>query len=164
MFELDKQKVSVSKVTIISGNTDEETGNGVTLTCEAQCDGETIDAFDANLRKSFFRKQRKDDQMDLDKPNEGLCMLQFPRIDEVAWEEDYPGYNATIASDGLFDDAVEFSDVKLRIKSFKFIEGGRTAVRFNLNIYPSERVVKGELADLQKQVAVITLVSPASQK
>lgn len=164
MFALDKHKVSVRKVTVITGNSgDEDNRSGLTLSCEANVDGDVIDAFDKNLRQAFFRKQAKGDQMDLDKQNDGLVMVRFPQIEFLPWEEDFPGYKAGIASDGLFDNSLDFEDVKLRIKSLRFVEGGRSIIRFNLNLYPPEALEKGELTDLQKREALITLVPPSAQ-
>ena len=164
MFQLENQKVAVRKVTVITGNTNDEDGSsGITLSCEAQVGGDIVDAFNKDLRSSFFRKQRKGDQMDLDKSNEGLVMLKFPVVEFVQWEEDFTGYEAEVSSDGLFDASLFFADVKLRMKSFRFVEGGTTIVRFNLNIYPEKPLEKGELADLQKRDALITLKPPTAQ-
>lgn len=164
MFALDKHSVSVPKVTVITGNVnDDDKHSGLTLSCETTVSGDVIDAFDKDLRPAFFRKQKKGDQLDLDKPNEGLVMLKFPRAASIAWEEDFPGYRLVLSSDGLFDQEFDFEDVKLRVKSFKFAEGGSVIVSFNLNIYPPDSEEKGMLTDLQRRDAVMTLVPPTAQ-
>lgn len=163
MFELHEAAAKITSFTVFPENhgaTEKDTGN--TIGCEVTVAGDVVDGFNPQLRKAIFRKLKAGEQQDMHRDNDGLVALLFPRVGALDWDEEFPGYEASIHANSLFPEPIVLVDVTLKGLSFQGLEGGSIVVRFQLKCHPEPNET-GHLSKLLKREAVLTLTPPTKQ-
>lgn len=164
MFSLDKHTVKITHASLTAENHGKDShSTGMTLKFKANIDAGLLDAFDKNLRKTMFRKQSAGDQLDIERSNEGLVAVKFPKLSPFGWQEEFPGYEAEIGAMGLgLSEPIQIIDATLKGLTFRALEGGSVELVGALYFHPDEDEV-GPLARLMKEDAELTLTPPTKQ-
>ena len=162
MFELEKANAKIANVNPRAEKHGEENKLAADIKIELQLHNSALDSFDDKLRKALFRKPGKGEQQDLiDK--DALTAVQFPRVGEISWDEEFPGYDLEIGSGLGLAEPLFVSDVTLKKFRFGPLEGGSVNVSFNVICHPSADEI-GQLCTLIQSDAEITLTPPAKQE
>ena len=164
MFSLDKHTAKVTHASLTAENHGKDShATGMTLKFKTNIDAGLLDSFDKNLRKTMFRKQTTGDQLDIERSNDGLVAVKFPKLAPFSWTEEFPGYEAEIGAVGLgLTDPIQIVDATLKGISFRALEGGSVELVASLYFHPDEDEV-GPLARLMKEEAELTLTPPTAQ-
>lgn len=163
MLRLEKTTVKVQSVSLNSENHGpDEHATGLTIACRAIVDASILDSYDAKLRGLLFRKLKSGEQQRTDADNAQPIAVQFPKLDPLHWNEKFPGYEAEIGSNGLFDQPIQIVDATLRDMWFRPVEGGSVEIGFKLYFLPETDEI-GQLALLMKNEAELTLTPPSAQ-
>jgi len=161
MFELTKANVKIANVNPRAEKHGDENKLAADIKIELQVHNSALDSFDEKLRKALFRKPGKGEQQDLlDKDQ--LTAVQFPRLGDVNWDEEFPGYELEIACGLGLSDPMVIVDVMLKKFCFEPLEGGSVNVTFNAICHPNTEEI-GQLCALIQSDAEITLTPPSKQ-
>lgn len=161
MFELAKTSAKIANFNPRAEKHGEDNKLAADIKVELQVHNSVLDNFDKKLRGTLFRKPGKGEQPDmLDKDQ--LTAVQFPRMGELSWDEEFPGYDLEIASGMGLSEPLFLSDVTLKKFRFEAIEGGSVNVTFNVICHP-DKAEAGELCALIQSDAEITLTPPKKQ-
>ena len=96
MFELAKTSAKIANFNPRAEKHGGDNKLAADIKVELQVHNSVLDNFD-KLRGTLFRKPGKGEQPDmLDKDQ--LTAVQFPRMGELSWDEEFPGYDPEIAS------------------------------------------------------------------
>lgn len=165
MFELDKHTVKITHASLTAESHGKDShSTGMTLKFKGNIDAALLDSFDPKLRSMMFRRQQTGDQLDIERNNDGLVAVQFPKLSPFGWSEEFPGYEAEIGASGLgLTDPIQIVDATLKNISFRALEGGSVELVAALYFHPDEDEV-GPLARLMKEEAELTLNPPSRQE
>lgn len=165
MFSLDNHTIKVTSISLNAENHGKEShATGMTLSFKTNVDSNALDAFDKKLKTTLFRKQKAGDQLDIERSNEGLVAVQFPKLSPFAWVEEFPGYEAQIGASGMgLVEPIQIVDATLKAITFRALEGGSVELSAKLYFNPDEDEI-GPLARLMKEEAELTLTPPAAQQ
>lgn len=163
MFSLEKHTVKITHASLTAENHGKDNhATGMTLKFKANVPQTALDQFSPRLRTTLFREQTTDDQLDIERTNDGLVAVQFPRLKPFAWDEKFPGYDAEIGSPGLgLEEPIIIVDAELSGITFRPLEGGSVELCGSLYFHPDEDEI-GPLARLMKEDAELTLTPPSA--
>lgn len=164
MLSLDKHTAKMTHASLTAENHGKEShATGMTLKFKTNIDASLLDSFDKNLRTTMFRGQTTGDQLDIERSNEGLVAVKFPKLAPLVWAEEFPGYEAEVGAMGLgLTDPIQIIDATLKGLSFRALEGGSVELAGALYFHPDEDEV-GPLARLMKEDAELTLRPPTAK-
>lgn len=162
MFELTQHVVKITSASLNAENHGEDHTTGMTLSFKAAVDASLLDSFDKKLRTTLFRKQKAGDQLDIERSNEGLVAVQFPKLTPFGWSEKFPGYEAQVGPVGA-SEPIQIVDATLKDIKFRPLEGGSVELTAKLYFNPGEEEI-GPLARLMKEDAELTLTPPSHQE
>jgi hypothetical protein len=161
MFGLDNAPAKIANVNPRAEKHGEDNKLAADIKIELQAHNSILDSFDEKLRKALFRKPGKGEQQDmLDKDQ--LTAVQFPRVEGVSWQEEFPGYDLQISEGMGLAEPLFVSDVMLKKFRFEPLEGGSVNITFNVICHPDADEI-GQLCTLIQSDVAITLTPPAKQ-
>ena len=163
MFELEKQQVSLIKVSVPMENHGKDYKMACVLTVEATVPNKHLNILAPGLRDAIYRLAEKTDDSDLLADPEQPTVLRFPKMSPFDWEYEGTGYVAVVDY-GLGGEKsdITLGDAKVYSFSISPMEGGSVVVRFNILAHPEEAHV-GKLCAKQKQNIDLTLTPPEPQ-
>ena len=162
MFQLEKQQVSLVKVSTPMENHGKDYKLACVLTIEATVPNKHLNTFGPGLLDALYRKAEQTDDTDLLADPEQPTALRYPKMSPFDWEQEGTGYTA-IVDYGLGGESdIELGDVKVYSFTISPMEGGSVVVRCNLLTHPEEADV-GKLCAKQKQNIDLTLTAPEPQ-
>lgn len=161
MFQLDKHIVKITSASLNAENHGDDHRTGMTIGFKAAVDASLLDSFDKKLRPTLFRKQKAGDQLDIERSNDGLVAVQFPKLAPFSWTEKFPGYEADLGPVGAAE-PIQIVDATLKDIKFRALEGGSVELSAKLYFNPDEDEI-GPLARLMKEDAELTLTPPSAQ-
>ena len=164
MFGLEQHVVKITHASLTAENHGKDNhATGMTLKFKTSVSQDVLDVFSKKLRTTLFRKQQKGDQLDLDRENDGLVMVQYPKLKPFVWDEKFTGYDAQISAPSIgLAEPIEIVDATLSGISFRALEGGSVELCGSLYFLPDEDEF-GPLAKLMKEDAELTLTPPTAQ-
>lgn len=163
MFNLDNALVRIANVNPRAEKHGDENKLACDLKIEVKAPNSVLDAFHKDLRKALYRKPASGEQQDLIEGAEGLTAVKFPRVGELRWDEDFPGYDIKIGAPGLgLIEPLELVDVTVKKLAFEPLEGGSVAITFNVICHPDSDEI-GQLCQLIQEEAEVTLTPPKNQ-
>ncbi len=164
MFELTNHLVKVKHASpVYEKHGTEGHATGMKIQFVTTVNQNLLDTFSPALKHCLFRGQKTDDQMDIEFDNDGLVVVRHPRLKAAQWDEEFPGYEATLGAPGLgFDEPLTFVDVKLDGIAFRPLEGGSVELAWQLYVHPDSEEF-GPIFELVKNEVELTLVPPKAQ-
>jgi hypothetical protein len=164
MFQITEHPVKITHASLNAENAGKDShATGMTITYKGMFDSSILDSFDKKLKPLIFRKQKTGDQLDLDKKNEGLVAVQYPKLAPFAWIEKFTGYEAAITAPGLgLKEPIQIVDATLHSITFRGVEGGSVELSAKLYFNPDADEI-GPIAQLMKEEALLTLTPPSKQ-
>lgn len=165
MLQLDKHMVRVTSASLNAENHGRDNhATGMTMKFKAIVSQTVLDVFSAALRVTLFRAQKAGDQLDLARENEGLVVVQYPKLKPFVWDEKFPGYSFAVGSPSIgLQEPISIDDATLKDVSFKALDGGSVELGFSLYFHPEESQF-GPLARLMKEDAELSLTPPSAEK
>lgn len=138
---------------------------GIDITVKVKTSNTILDEIEKGLVPVFFRKAKKDEQLDLEKGGDALVVVKHPSLTNIPYGNDFPGYEAEIVSkhEGGDVDSLFLSDVTLKDISWNNIEGGSVDLTFKLQagVEPEDLAVVGEL--YTHKGVLLTLTPPTAK-
>lgn len=121
-----------------------------------------LDFFSKDLRKALYRKPGQGEQQDLIEGSDGLTAVKFPRLGELPWDEDYPGYSLVIGGGLGLTEPMVLNEVTLKRFRFEALDGGSLQVGLSALFHPTPEQA-GQLCALIQEDVQITLIPPTKQ-
>ena len=164
MFELHEAAAKITSFTVFPENhgaTEKDTGN--TIGCGSPSPATSSTASTRNCGRRSSGRWKAGEQQDMHRDNDGLVALLFPRVGALDWDEEFPGYEASIHANSFVPRAHRAGR---RDAEGPVVPRARRRVHRRAvpaEVPPGTEQETGHLSKLLKREAVLTLTPPTKQ-
>lgn len=134
MLHMQSTVVDMSNVNLRKEKHGKSRKLGVDITIAIKCSNAILNEIEKGLREAFFRKAKKDEQMDLVEGSDGFVAVRHPSLTSIPYGDKFPGYELEIApkDEGAEHESLFLDDVTVKDISWTNIEGGSIDLSFKL--------------------------------
>lgn len=162
MFELQGHTAKIASFNPRAEKHGDDNKLAADIKFELTCGNSVLDAFHKDLRPALYRKAGKGEQQDLIAGADGLVAVKFPRVGGLSWDEEFPGYELSIAGGLGLSEPLDLVDVTLKKFKFDPLEGGSVAITFSAVFHPDTEEA-GTLCSLIQSEVELSLFPPSKQ-
>ncbi|MFC4727116.1 hypothetical protein [Coralloluteibacterium thermophilus] len=159
MLQLEKHDAFFAAVTLVNEKHGEENVKATSLRLRLRGPNTLLDAIKPGLRQFLYRPAAPGEQIDLYQGVEDLVALRDPRLKQLKFDDEFPGYTLTLHTGLGLSSELVFRDVTLRRFAVAAIEGGSCEITFSALVHPT-RIEMGNLGALLQESNEITLAPP----
>jgi hypothetical protein len=158
MFELTQQLAKLSDVNPRTELHGDEHKLAADLKFEAKLSNDCLAFFDPSLKSALYRKDGAVQGELIEDPTR-LAVLKFPRMGNIKWDADFPGYTTTFHIGATEKDNIVLGDCQLDNWKLDCQEGGTVGLTFRCIAHPGEGEL-GRLCSMIQQNVTVTMDPP----
>lgn len=159
MFELQRATAKIAAFNPRAEKHGEGNVTAVDIKLEVLAPNSALFAFDKDLCVALYRPARPGDQQSLLGGGGALVAVRFPRLGQLSWDEEFPGYEIELERGLGLSYPLHIVDVTLKKFRFEAIEGGVVKITFNAVFHPDAEEA-GAICKLIQEDVELTLIPP----
>jgi hypothetical protein len=162
MFSTHKQQVKVTNINVRTEANGPDEVLAADIKCHMSVSNDILSEFSPSLKSAIFKEaDGPQGELDINEPGT-LTALKFPNMSPFSLNDEYKGYEVTVAYGIGGKSDLVFLDSKVNSFVFTPKEGGSVDVSFRIQIHP-QSIEIGKLCEFLKKQAEITLLPPEEQ-